>query len=445
MLGGTGDDTYAVNSASDQVVEDANAGIDRVQSSVGYELAANVEHLTLTGAGNAAGLGNELANQILGNTGNNQLRGGDGNDSLNGGAGIDTLIGGAGDDFYLVDDAGDVVTEGVGGTGTADTVQSTVSYVLAAPIEHLILAGTAASGTGNSSGNMITGNNVANTLTGNGGEDTLDGGGGFDVLIGGSGADTYIVDAQGESVQENPGEGIDLVRIAVSYSLGANLEHLTLTGSANANGTGNGLNNAITGNEGVNQLRGNDGNDTLDGGLGADIMVGGIGGDLYVVDNAADSVSDGVGGTGVDTVHSTIDYALGGPIEHLTLFGPAINGTGNSLANTITGNALANNLSGLGGSDTLNGRGGADTLAGGAARDRFVFMAGEADGDTVLDFNGQGALAGDDILFQGFGAGATFVQTSATTWNITYNGGASIETLTFSNGALIHASDYTFA
>src|SRR5687768_11084444 len=169
-------------------------------------------------------------------------------------------------------------------------------------------------------------------------------------------------------------------------------------------------------------------------------MIGGVGGDLYWVDNAGDTVSDGVGGTGVDSVHSMIDYALGGPIEHLTLFGTAISGTGNSLANTITGNAEANTLSGMGGSDTLNGRQGADTLTGGGAIDRFVFMAGEAHGDTVVDFNGQGPLAGDELLFEGYGAGATFVQTSATTWNINYNGGASIETLMFSSGALIDAS-----
>src|SRR5688572_15381850 len=139
-----------------------------------------------------------------------------------------------------------------------------------------------------------------------------------------------------------------------------------------------------------------------------------------------------------------IDYALGGPIEHLTLFGTATSGTGNSLANTITGNAQANTLSGLGGSDTLNGRGGADTLAGGGGRDLFVFRAGEADGDSVTDFNGIGASAGDALLFQGYGIGATFVKTEVNTGEITYNGGASVDTIIFSNGASIHATDYTF-
>ena len=42
---------------------------------------------------------------------------------------------------------------------------------------------------------------------------------------------------------------------SVSYTLGANVENLTLTGSADINGTGNTLANVITGNSGTNMLR----------------------------------------------------------------------------------------------------------------------------------------------------------------------------------------------
>ena len=52
----------------------------------------------------------------------------------------------------------------------------------------------------------------------------------------------------------------------VSYTLGTNVENLTLTGTGNINGTGNTLNNTLTGNTGDNVLNGGAGNDTLTGG-----------------------------------------------------------------------------------------------------------------------------------------------------------------------------------
>ena len=52
--------------------------------------------------------------------------------------------------------------------------------------------------------------------------------------------------------------------------------------------------------------------------------------------------------------------------------------------------------------------------------------------------------AGDILRFEGFGAGATLTQLDATTWQVTYDGGASSELLAINNGAAIHASDYLF-
>ncbi|MBD2501570.1 calcium-binding protein [Anabaena azotica FACHB-119] len=199
--------------------------------------------------------------------------------------------------------------------------------------------------------------------------------------------------------------------------MGFGLENLTLTGSANINGTGNSNNNVITGNIGNNSLLGGDGNDTLfggdgndvlDGGLGADSLNGGNGNDTYFVDNVGDVVieatNDALGG--VDTVNSSVSFILGFGLENLTLTGFAnINGAGNSNNNIITGNSGNNILSGADGNDTLNGGAGADilfggngndvligglgddTLIGGAGADKFVFNSLSQGIDFILDFN----------------------------------------------------------
>ncbi len=72
-------------------------------------------------------------------------------------------------------------------------------------------------------------------------------------------------------VDESRGGGTDTVMSSISFSLKdtthtiGNVENLTLTGTANLNGTGNGL---------ANTLVGNSGNNILDGSTGADHMSG---------------------------------------------------------------------------------------------------------------------------------------------------------------------------
>lgn len=271
LVGGVGNDTYIVDNVGDTIIELENEGIDLVRSSRSWTLGEHLENLTLMGSSALTGTGNALDNVLTGNSGNNTLYGLEGNDWLDGGTGSDTMYGGTGDDTYVVERTGDVVVEYA--DEGVDTVRSSVSYTLGAHVENLVLTGTSGlSGTGNELNNVLTGNSGNNTLTGGAGDDYLDGGAGSDTMRGGTGNDTYVVERTGDIVTENANEGIDTVRSSITYTLGANVENFTLTGSANLNGTGNALDNMLIGNAGNNTLAGGAGNDTYEGGAGNDVL-----------------------------------------------------------------------------------------------------------------------------------------------------------------------------
>ena len=155
-------------------------------------------------------------------------------------------------------------------------------------------------------------------------------------------------------------------------------------------------NDQLNGMGGNDTLNGGDGNDSLNGGTGSDRLDGGAGNDTFVVDSVGDVVVE-LPNQGTDTVNSSVNYTLPNNVENLTLTGnAAINGTGNTLNNSITGNTANNILNGMGGNDTLNGGLGNDTLIGGVGndslnggvgQDRFRFNSLVEGVDRIADFN----------------------------------------------------------
>ncbi|MFK7143583.1 calcium-binding protein, partial [Acinetobacter baumannii] len=304
-LGGLGNDVYVVDSTTDTITENTNEGIDTVRSSVTYTLGNNLENLTLTGTTAINATGNALNNTLIGNSAVNTLTGGAGDDYLDGGAGNDKLLGGLGNDVYVVDSTTDTITENT--NEGIDTVRSSVTYTLGNNLENLTLTGTTAiNATGNALNNTLIGNSAVNTLTGGAGDDYLDGGAGNDKLLGGLGNDVYVVDSTTDTITENTNEGIDTVRSSVTYTLGNNLENLTLTGTTAINATGNALNNTLIGNNEVNILNGGAGNDILDGQGGNDQFTGGTGSDTLIYQLLI--ASEATGGNGTD---SWSDFTVG--------------------------------------------------------------------------------------------------------------------------------------
>ncbi|MDR6759816.1 Ca2+-binding RTX toxin-like protein, partial [Mycoplana sp. BE70] len=372
-----GDNAYQIIVTADDGTNTTSQAVTITVTDVLEVIAGSGDDDTLVG-----GVGDDAIDagggddKLDGGEGDDILRGGAGNDILRGGLGFDILVGGDGDDTYHLEDEDDVVVDTAGN----DTITSTISRSLAnyTGIENLTLLGSAAiNGTGNSGDNVITGNDADNVLNGGGGKDTL---------IGLGGNDTYITDGD-DTIVEAANAGIDTVQSSVSFTLGANLENLILTGSKALNGTGNALDNVITGNNAANVLNGGGGKDTL---------IGHGGNDTYITDGG-DTIVEAANG-GIDTVQSSVSLTLGANLENLILTGSALNGTGNGLANVITGNRGANKLDGGAGNDTLKGDAGNDTLngglgkdilTGGTGKDVFVFNTKPASTniDTITDFS----------------------------------------------------------
>lgn len=355
MTGGLGDDTYVVDHSLDVVNENADEGTDTVTSSISYTLGATLENLTLTGDSDLDGTGNDGVNILTGNDGANTLTAGAGNDALYGNDGDDVLNAGDGGD-HVQGDAGNDTLNGEGGN----------DWMLG--------------GTGN---DILNGGAGRDRLFGNDGDDTLDGGISNDTMTGGAGDDTYVVDHTLDAVVEAADEGTDTVQSSISYTLGDNLENLSLSGSATIDGLGNGGDNTIIGNSGANVLTGNGGSDTLRGMDGNDTLNGGSAFDALYGGNGADTLNAGAGGDHVQG--DAGDDTLNGEGGNDWMLG----GSGNDTVNGGDGN---DRMFGNDGNDRMTGGAGADRMAGGAGDDVFVYTALSDAGDTITDFDATGDL-----------------------------------------------------
>ncbi|MEK7816307.1 MAG: putative Ig domain-containing protein, partial [Pseudomonadota bacterium] len=285
--------------------------------------------------------GNTGDNVLSGLAGNDALTGNAGNDTLDGGLDADTMAGGAGNDTYIVDNAGDVVTENA--NEGADTVQSSVIYTLTNNVENLTLTGTDnINGTGNTLNNVIVGNSGANVIDGGAGNDTLTGGSGDDTYVFnlGDGVDTIddlTLAGEGNALQF--GTGIDPTALTLSFDGGVLVlnmsggDQLRLTNFdpndvygahavetfSFADGTvltysqlidrgfdlvGTAGDDVITGTNGVDRIVGGDGNDVINGGGGNDIIDGGLGNDILIGGAGDDTYSYALG-DGTDTISDT--------------------------------------------------------------------------------------------------------------------------------------------
>jgi len=384
LIGGAGNDVFVFSPSTNptnerDLIEDFLVGQDKIDLSA-FNTGAP---FTFLGNGPWTGKGNEMRYSFTGGKTVLEL------DPGNGGA--------------------DVFIEFTG--SIALTVGSFIGAV-APPAPTMPAAPTAPpSLTGNASANKITGDAGNNLLSGLAGNDTLDGGAGNDTLNGGTGADVmsggtgndlYYIDAVGDRIQELSDQGDDHVITSVSWTLGAELERLTLNGSGNINATGNSLANALTGNAGANildgaagadillgaagndTLVGGDGNDTLDGGAGTDILNGGNGADTYVFRPSSGGESETALGAARDTIAS---FAIGQDRIDLSAFDGATDlvfigtnafggGAGPQLRYEIAGNTTVLQL------DLTTGKGAPDSRA-----DAEIALSG-AFALTLADFVG---------------------------------------------------------
>lgn len=322
-------------------------GNDTLQGGAGNDHLYGERRFTFV-PGGADRLSGDTGDDVLfGGRGNDVLNGDAGNDVLEGGEGADRLAGHDGDDAFIFRHETVPTGESVAGGPGTDAVfisgfvdlrraklssieelqfdatvdgSATLTQAQAAGIGtfvgnqpepglpaprggdgvHILIVHATSGGTLDLSGKTIVdidevhlvGTKHANSLVGTAGVDFLDGGAGADLMVGGGGNDTYFVDNARDVVVEMPGAGIDAVRATVSYTLGADIENLSLEGLRGLTGIGN---------EAANVISGSINDDRIHGRLGADILSGDAGKDWFVFDTTL----------GAGNVDAVLDFTVG--------------------------------------------------------------------------------------------------------------------------------------
>ncbi len=349
---------------------------------------------------------------ITGNSANNALSGLDGNDTLNGGSGSDTLQGGLGNDIYIVDAAGDVVTEAAN-AGSDEVRTGLAAYTLTAEVENLTFTGTSIfAGTGNAAANIIRGGTGNDALAGLAGNDNLNGSNGDDWIAGGAGADT-MDGGTGFDVAnyESAAAAVTLDRIVATNNSGDALGD-TLSSFERYNLSG--FNDRFVGNAESEFVYGLGGNDTIVSGAGDDWLIGGAGADTLDGGDGFDSVSYDTAGATVTvdrvTAANSIGEAAGDSLLNVERFylssGFGDRFVGLTINEWVFGGGGSDTLIGNGGDDMLSGDAGADTLTGGLGADVFAFSGNAFGRDIVTDF--AAGTAGTDVIQLSAAAFASF-------------------------------------
>ena len=387
---------------------------------------ANIENVTVDGAGTLTGDGgdNELisigttqrntmyggaGNDVIdggggndtlqGDSGDDTIFGGSGNDTLGGGAGDDAMYGGGGDDvFRQSNDGGSDYARGLSGADTLDLTGSTAGWVRE--------LGTLVSGSTSirhSQIETLIGSFYDDVIWSETDLDYVDGAAGDDTIVlstvfldeadGGSGVDTLVI---------NSGGGHFNLGAGTYFAYGqtraiANFENI-VAGSGSSEIAGTSGNNSIDAQSGNDTVVAGAGNDTIIGGEGADTLDGSAGIDTASYSNSGDAV----------TVFLNGQQGIGGEAAGDVLFNIEVL-VGSAFGDILFGNAGANSLFGGDGIDVLQGGAGPDVLDGGGSLDWAGYF--DATGPLTIDLatpaNSSAFFAEDTLISIEIIGGAT--------------------------------------